>query len=528
MFNFQAFKNSPLARQIPYLPFLGFGIWWAWIWLCYNSTELMQLFDVGVQSGYVLQMYIISTIAIGTSMFVAAGFSKRIASLIEKKSFVLAGGALACASTILVCFAGSLNNTVLFFIGSALTGIGTSVLCLKAGKLYSLIPLEESLTAGAVSLLLAAFLYFTGIGIPAAARPYFISVLPLLSAFLLSLALENTAFDTKGKTLPQPEVQMNKKVRAMFIKLAAASGLVAFTAGVGKGIVSVMGNSTYFGFSGSITTFFVALLAIAILLIINAGDSVRGARRTYSLLIVLGIAMMLATCFGFNIAYLSIGKECVWMVFSCLMVYIAFQYNLSAVRVFGVGQGVYFFASAIGWFVGSAIQPYYNTMTAHVGVGIGLAFIVVVVFVYIFPENDIKRIMAQSVDAERGNAHSSSADEANACQGSNASQSNQASGSVNFAPANTNNNQKTLPNSATENTTAENANQYKNNPADPKYGLSARELEVLELFAQGRSAAWIAQYFTLSKNTVRTHLRAIYSKLNVHSRQELLDFLGKE
>ena len=64
------------------------------------------------------------------------------------------------------------------------------------------------------------------------------------------------------------------------------------------------------------------------------------------------------------------------------------------------------------------------------------------------------------------------------------------------------------------------------NPADPIYGLSARELEVLDLFAQGRSANWIAENLTISKNTVRTHLRAIYSKLDVHSRQELLDFLA--
>ena len=64
------------------------------------------------------------------------------------------------------------------------------------------------------------------------------------------------------------------------------------------------------------------------------------------------------------------------------------------------------------------------------------------------------------------------------------------------------------------------------NPADPVYGLSTRELEILDLFAQGRSAAWIAENLTISKNTVRTHLRAVYAKLDVHSRQELLDFLS--
>lgn len=35
---------SPIAEQWAYLRFLGFGAWWAWIWLCYNSTEIMRMF----------------------------------------------------------------------------------------------------------------------------------------------------------------------------------------------------------------------------------------------------------------------------------------------------------------------------------------------------------------------------------------------------------------------------------------------------------------------------------------------------
>lgn len=48
----------------------------------------------------------------------------------------------------------------------------------------------------------------------------------------------------------------------------------------------------------------------------------------------------------------------------------------------------------------------------------------------------------------------------------------------------------------------------------------------MDLFAQGRSANWIADALVISKNTVRSHLRAIYTKLDVHTRQELLDCLN--
>ena len=59
-----------------------------------------------------------------------------------------------------------------------------------------------------------------------------------------------------------------------------------------------------------------------------------------------------------------------------------------------------------------------------------------------------------------------------------------------------------------------------------RLGISEREHEVMELFAQGRSASWIADRLILSTSTVRSHIRAVYMKTGVHSRQELQDFLA--
>ncbi|MFQ9742564.1 MAG: response regulator transcription factor [Slackia sp.] len=54
-------------------------------------------------------------------------------------------------------------------------------------------------------------------------------------------------------------------------------------------------------------------------------------------------------------------------------------------------------------------------------------------------------------------------------------------------------------------------------------GLSARESEVLGYLAKGRSQPYIREELVLSKNTVATHVKHIYQKLGVHSKQELLD-----
>lgn len=58
-----------------------------------------------------------------------------------------------------------------------------------------------------------------------------------------------------------------------------------------------------------------------------------------------------------------------------------------------------------------------------------------------------------------------------------------------------------------------------------RYGLSARESEVLYAFSHGRNVAYLAEKLVLSENTIRSHSKTLYTKLGVHSRQELLDLV---
>ncbi len=240
----------------------------------------------------------------------------------------------------------------------------------------------------------------------------------------------------------------------IYRKLVVASALVAVTAGVGKGVTSALAGTELFAREGTVIVFCIGVIAVLIAVLVNRGDAVRGARQVYSALMVLGMAMMLATCFGFDIAFLSIGKEALWLVFSCFMAYLAFRFDLSPVRVFGVGQGVYFLASTGGWAVGSLIAPYYGEAVVRMGVGVGLAFLVVVVLVYVFPETDLKRVMAWSVDGTGPNERIARVPGA-------AREPEFAVQEGPVAPAGI------------------------ARATDPRYGLSQRELEILDLFAAG-------------------------------------------
>lgn len=59
-------------------------------------------------------------------------------------------------------------------------------------------------------------------------------------------------------------------------------------------------------------------------------------------------------------------------------------------------------------------------------------------------------------------------------------------------------------------------------------GLTAREQEVIDLYAQGRNRGFISSELVISENTVRDHVKSAYRKLGIHNKQELIDLLRTE
>jgi DNA-binding NarL/FixJ family response regulator len=62
---------------------------------------------------------------------------------------------------------------------------------------------------------------------------------------------------------------------------------------------------------------------------------------------------------------------------------------------------------------------------------------------------------------------------------------------------------------------------------DPLAALSVREREILSLLASGMSNKQIAGQLTISSNTVKFHLRTIYSKLGVRNRVQAMQAVGR-
>lgn len=59
------------------------------------------------------------------------------------------------------------------------------------------------------------------------------------------------------------------------------------------------------------------------------------------------------------------------------------------------------------------------------------------------------------------------------------------------------------------------------------YGLSEREFEVMGYLSKGRGVSFTAEQLGLSQNTVKAYAKSLYKKLDVHSREELIDLVDE-
>ena len=74
--------------------------------------------------------------------------------------------------------------------------------------------------------------------------------------------------------------------------------------------------------------------------------------------------------------------------------------------------------------------------------------------------------------------------------------------------------------------TFENSTQVICSKAAFEYGLTRREEEVLGLLVQDMTAQQIEDMLCVSNSTVKSHTHAVYQKISVHSRAELIEKLG--
>lgn len=520
----------PITRMWPNLNLLGIGAWWGWIWLCYNSTVLFSVLPLEAHLDAVRNMYLVSTPAIALAMLAAAMGWRRVTRLVDSNRLLMAVSLVAGASTFVLPFVANDVNGALYMLFSLLTGLGTSVLCLRSGRLYGKLGLTDIMTSGGIALAFSCLVYFVGVGLVEWPRfgglggVVFTATLPLVSAGLMCLG-NGDPYESSGLIAELPQLP-DAGIRSVFTRLVVASAVISFVDGMGQGVSSMVQDSAFFATKGIDTAIFALAVAVMIVAVVNVGGAMRALKGAYTGLMLLAIAILLMASAGLlHVPYIGISKESLWLLFSCIMAYLAFRFDVSSVRLFGFGQAAYFACTTAGWVVGTLLGPWYETDMGRIVVCGAGAFLLIVVQTVVFRMRDIEVIrMSRPGGAPAGlgvvdlsgvedvvaavRARDAAGLAARAQSSDPQIRSAQAAAAPN--PSHDAAEKPLLPESVVR-----------------RYALSSRELEILSLFARGRSANWIAEALTISNNTVRSHLRSVYVKLDVHTRQDLIDFIAK-
>lgn len=496
-----------LDNQWPSMKFLGFGAYYAWIFLCYNSDVLFGRASASSGSDSLLAMYLASTTALGIVLILAGVFHRTAARIVESRLLVAVMACVATLSTLLVAWTVPLGpQSAPYMAACALTGVGTAFVALRLGSVYRTVGARQAFMYTAGSFVFAGMLYFVCVGIPQSAGLVLTASLPLVAVVFTMAAVRGC---------PQPTedvVPMSELPHGYFIRLVVAVSVFSVIAGVIKGFMALQQPLSDAVEQGSVIVF--ATGCAAVLLFVLVGLLVRDfdVSQLYYPIIIL-------TCFG-NLAVPLFGglgvmqNQLVGIAYNlfilmvwCLLANVANRTDLSCTRVFGWGRGASAAGTTIGWFAGSSLAPLLveqpNNMVA---LAMGMVFVLLMVSMVILNERTIGAALKKTRNAR----------------------TNQAAGDL-------------FPNDMTREDEAaagadvvaaagrprEGAWTKSCNALAEQAGLSSRERDVLFLLGKGRTIEFIAGELGISFNTAKSHIRNVYTKVGVHSKQELQNLIDE-
>lgn len=496
-------------EQWPSLKFFGFGCYYAWIWLSYNSSILVQGGPEAALPGAMLTMYLLSTAALASVLIASSLAYRRVERTLTRSGFVFGAGLVASVSTLAVGMSASSGSVhTLFWAASVLTGVGTAWVALRLGMVYGTVPARQAVMYSAGSFILACMLYFVATGLPRVLGLPFTASLPILAAFCASLS----GYRPQDAGL-EPKCSEDDLPKGFFARLVAAVAIFALVVGMTRGFTAMSESMQTVSDQGVVIVFGSATIFAVVFLVVGLFVRDFDISRLYypaTILAAAGILLMpcLSVLFGidgggvFEGQAIGIAYALFIMVIWCLCSHVSYVTSIPVVRVFGWGRGASAAGTTVGWLMGYLMMRESSAdATFFIGISIAMAFVLFIVAMLVFNDRAIGQVLSRA----RGRVFSQGED---------------------F---------RGLPHDAAspwlgtgesgEAVHREGSWTKGCNEIAEECKLSPREREVLFLLSKGRTIDYIHNELGISFNTAKTHIRNVYTKLGVHTRQELLDMV---
>lgn len=519
------------SSQWPSFKFMGWGAFYAWVWLDYNSGILCSsVYASDEVTSFITSMYLSSTAGLSFMLIFAALCWRWAQKIVDGGWFPVLAGLVAGVSTLgVVAFADGSNPAVLYLF-SVFTGIGTAWVALRLGDTYSHIPPRQVIMQTAASFVFACLLYFVVLGLPHVLGVIATASFPVVAALLTLLpdsADDEEEVASKSKAGKDEEPASFPTI--FFLRLVLAIGIFALVIGVTRGSASVATTLSSVNSQGAAIVFGTALICVCIYLfagLLRFDFKIDQLYYPVILLATAGILLMPIVGVTNDLQTVIVGVAYalftlfVWSLLS----HVAWATGLSPVRVFGWGRGASAFGATLGWLLGGIALPAGETSSSEILMAaLVMVFAILVVALLLF--ND--RIIGQTLHSFEEGVRAAGAFAAD--PPTPAAEPEQGGGASDAeAAAEEGEDELAAEDAAIEASLQESRPRGGGlwvkscNLVANRYQLTKREREVLFLLAKGYTIESIAEELKVSFNTSKTHIRHVYVKTDVHTRQELL------
>lgn len=447
----------------------GFTLFWLWVWLVYQS-RVFEL-DAPYQFGLVYPPWSIPLLAYALT-FLVAGALYKSRGIVPRGKYYLGfiTTALVSSATIsLVLIYATIGSVfadiVLHLTGEILAGVGTALLHMEWGRLMSWFGTRKTIYhCVAATVLAAACLLILNL-LPLAIIRCCVLILPIASMLFLARCFRR-----------YPLALRNPKKTVLLIPIKFI--ITSFVQGLSFGIflaLFLMGDIEQPTLPLSAASFACAALVIFFAVIFIKLDFNQLLYRVGFLIMAVGFLIMGVLSSQGAVSWFihSIGYRTVDILMWALCAYLVKQRGFHPNWIFS-WTGTMLIGQVLGSLIGNAALS--NPMNASSGESPPLA--IVMVFILL-----VSALLLYDTKNLRTGWGMAKPDEAN----------------VSIS-----------------------AFELACSFVSSEHNLTAREAEVFILLAKGRNRGYICEILLLSKETVKTHVRTIYSKLGVHSQQEAM------
>lgn len=499
-----------LVKVYPALPYFSLGLWLSWCYIAYYGFSWLSNTETSGEN--ISTLYIVSSIAFALVFLIATFSASRFREALTRPWFTLIGGVIASLGCAIIIAIGPYYLTlilpytavrVLFYVGCAMTGVGTAFLALRCADLYGGLSPRKVILYVAFSHILLAVIYYIVIGTPSwqpiAGGPSLVGIISFVGLPLVASFFAILPFFTPSEKVAIYE-EKRSQFPGSFWKLVVVTFIFSLTVfALRSALVQFSPVDVTFE-SSSVVMLLRVIVAFSFAC---AAIGIDGERfnfgKIYSVIMAL-VVTLIAICSIVGVMHVGWSQLITLLsyiyefVLWCLLAFIVYQKRISPVLVFGFGYGAFMLGGGIGWLMGINFLPDLMTSSYSFVFNFALMAIVLVCAFILFSEKEIDNLFMPN---NAGEASLDSLLGEGFQEQSGAGDSSKKKGK--FAAA--------------------------IGEVAKRGELSQRETDVLRCLAMGYESLAIAKTLQVSWNTVRTHTRNIYSKLDVHSKQELIELV---